>query len=142
MRRYGIRGLHKCQKGLAAVEMALIFPIVVIFIFLTMDTGLFFYDYVSAANALREGGRCGAVGYDDASVVARVVETSGFSAPVDVVVDRTGGQLGDDLVVTGTFSHEWLLPAEILSAPTEFTRSITMRLETDSADKVDCGTGV
>ncbi len=136
------KALGVVQQGLAAVEMVLIFPTIVIFIFLTMDVGLFFYDYVSASNALREGARCGTVGYDDASVEARVIETSGFSAPVSVTIDRTAGKIGSDIVVTGTFDHEWMLPTEIFAVPSQFTRSVTMRLEDDTFTRTNCGSAV
>ena len=135
----GARGLRKAEEGLAALEMALIFPVVVLFIFLTMDTGLFFYDYVSAANALREGARCGVVGYNDASVQDRVIETAGFSKPIQVTVNRTTGQVGADLIVDGQFTHDWILPATAFGAPTQFERKVTMRLETDNFTKVNCG---
>lgn len=134
-----VRTLAKAEEGLAALEMALIFPVVALFVFLTMDMGLFFYDYVGAANSLREGARCGAVGYNDASIQQRVGNTAGFSDPVTVSVNRTTGQVGGDIVVTGTFDHRWILPVQVLSAPTSFTRTVTMRLETDTFNGVGCG---
>ena len=73
--------LWKREEGVAILEMVMIMPVIAMIIFLIMDMGLFFFDYVSAQNAAREGARCGAVGYSDASVEARVIEAAGFSDP-------------------------------------------------------------
>ncbi len=97
------RKLWKPQEGVAALEMALIMPVIAMII---IDTGLFFFDYVSAANATREGARCGAVGGADTVIEDRVAETYGFADPTLVVTDRTGGQIGDDIIVTTTFDHD------------------------------------
>jgi len=143
---FGMRLWKRDQKGLAALEMVLIFPIIVIFILFTMDAGLFFFDYVSASNSLREGARCGTVGYHDAAVEQRVVDTAGFSDPTTVTVTRAGGLVGDDITVEAEFDHQWLLPVTVISAPTSFTRSVTMRQETPGIDPdkvgLSCVTGV
>lgn len=123
------RRFWKRQDGVAALETALIFPAITLVILLIMDLGLFFFDFVSAGNAVREGARCGAVGHADAEIENRVQETAGFDTPVTVAVDRTGGQIGDDIVVTATFNHDWLLPATVLGVPDSFDIASTMRLE-------------
>lgn len=137
------------QRGLAALEMVLVFPIVFTFILLTMDAGLFFYDYVSASNSLREGARCGTVGYADSAVQQRVADTAGFSDPLTVTVTRVGTNVGDDIRVEAEFGHEWLLPITVLPIPTSFTRSVTMRQEYPGIDPakttptvLSCDTGV
>ena len=135
------RKLWKPQEGVAALEMALIMPVIATILLIIIDTGLFFFDYVSAANATREGARCGAVGGADPVIEDRVAETYGFADPTLVVTDRTGGQIGDDIIVTTTFDHDWILPADVFTVPETFTLSTTMRLETDTINADQCGAG-
>ena len=129
--------LWKREEGVAILEMAMIMPVIAMIIFLIMDMGLFFFDYVSAQNAAREGARCGAVGYSDASVEARVIEAAGFSDPTNV--DVTRGGVGGDIVVSADFDHQWLLPAGILGVPNIFTVTSNMRLETSGSNPAACG---
>ena len=131
--------LHRAQRGLAILEMALIMPLVVFLLLLIADFGLLFYGYVGASNSLREGARCGVVGYDDISVIDRVAEASGFVDTVDLSLSsRAGAQVGDDFTVTGTFRHQWITPIVGGLDITQYTRSITMRLETDTFVLTDC----
>jgi len=51
--------------------------VLLMFIFFIIDAGFFGYTYVSAANAVREGARCAAVGGTSAAVKARVTTASG-----------------------------------------------------------------
>ena len=129
----------KLQDGVAALETMLVFPAVLLVIFLIVDLGVFFFDYVSANNAVREGARCGAVGHSDVTVEGRVQTASGFTDPVLVSVDRTGGRVGDDIIVTGDFAHDWILPADVFGVPTSFSVSTTMRLESVEAPAGQCG---
>ncbi len=133
------RRLGRREDGAAAIELALLMPTILFLLFLIMDMGLFFFDYVSAANAVREGARCGAVGHADADVIDRVTSTAGF-ADAAVTVDRTGGQIGDDIIVSGAFTHDWILPVAVFTVPDQFTRSATMRLETSALAPGGCGT--
>lgn len=131
--------LHRAQRGLAILEMALIMPLVVFLLLLVADFGLLFYGYVGASNALREGTRCGVVGYSDSAVIERVGEASGFVDTVNLTLSsRAGAQIGDDFTVTGTFKHNWLTPVVGGLDVTQYTRSVTMRLETDDFTKTDC----
>lgn len=134
-----LRHLHGRQDGLAALETALVLPVVTVLIMLIMDVGIFFFDYVSAANSVREGARCGAVGHTDAAIDGRVGATSGFSDPLAVTVDRTGGQIGDDVVVTASFSHDWILPATVFGVPDSYEVSATMRIESLGPAAGTCG---
>ena len=129
----------KKQDGTAALETALVMPAVALLLMLFLDLGVFFFDYVSANNAVREGARCGAVGHDDVSVDVRVRDTSGFGDPVTVVTDRTSGQIGDDIIVTATYAHDWILSATVFGVPDQFSVSATMRLESSGQIAGSCG---
>ena len=114
-------------------------PLVVILLLLVADFGLLFFGYVGASNSLREGARCGVVGYDDVSVIDRIDESSGFVETVNLSMSsRAGAVMGDDFTVTGTFRHQWITPLVGGLDITEYTRSVTMRLETDTFVLSDC----
>ncbi len=136
-----VRTLHRAREGLTILEMALAMPVIVLLIFFIADVGLLFFGYVSASNALREGARCGVVGYTDSAVIARVEEATVVVDSGPILVSTTGTEVGDDLTVTGTFEHTWITPLVGGIAPTTFTRSVTMRLETAPAQRPGaCGT--
>ena len=131
--------LHRAQQGLAVLEMALIMPLLVFSLLLLADLGLLFYGYVGASNSLREGARCGVIGFDDNSVVERVTEASEFVEPVSITLsDRSSVAIGDEFTVTGTFEHQWLTPIVGGLDITQYTRSVSMRLEVDAFTKTDC----
>ena len=133
------RRLHRAREGLAVLELALVMPLVVILIMAAADVGILFFGYVNAGNALREGARCGAVGYSDAAVVQRVEELSGYSDPVSVVVsDRSTALIGDEFTVIGSFDHDWITPIVGGLGLTQYVRTATIRLETDEFDRAGC----
>ena len=134
-----IRDVHKNEEGLAALETALVFPTVMLIVVLIMDLGIFFFDYVNAANAVREGARCGSLGYADGVVSDRVGATAGFPAPTTVDVDRSGGQIGDDIIVTANFDHDWILPASVFGVPAGYQVDSTMRIEALAPPAGGCG---
>ena len=59
-RRSALRWFSRRESGQAAIEFILIIPTFIIFLMLTVDFGMLAYEYVSAANAVREGARYGA----------------------------------------------------------------------------------
>ena len=136
-----VRSLHRAREGLTILEMALAMPVIVLLIFFIADVGLLFFGYVSASNALREGARCGVVGYTEPAVIARVEEATEVVDLTEISVVPAGTNVGDDLTVTGTFEHTWITPLVGGIAPTTFTRSVTMRIETAPAQRPGaCGT--
>lgn len=60
-RARGRRGLHR-EQGASAVELALIFPLVSLFLFGIIEFGVAFLQVQSIRTGVREGGRAAAVG--------------------------------------------------------------------------------
>ena len=130
--------LRKDEEGLAILELALIMPLVLIFIFFIMEMGLLFFDYVSASNAVREGARCGAVGYDDAAVTQRVKDVAVFPDDMTVALsDRTDAGIGEDFQVTGSFVHNWVILS--LFPTISWDTAVVMRLEMPGEDPKKTG---
>lgn len=63
------------QGGAAALEFALLVPIVVMLLFGTITTGLVYSDHLGITNAVREGARYGSVADVSASTWASDVQT-------------------------------------------------------------------
>jgi hypothetical protein len=86
-RRLRFLPLFRREEGQAAFEFVLILPFFVFFILLLIDFGIMMYEYVSVANAVREGARYGAVNCGGA--------VGGCSVQLiqDRVLERSGGIL-------------------------------------------------
>lgn len=137
------QALLRGDGGQAAIEFAAIMiPFAVVFV-LALDGGMFFYGYVTAANATREGARCGVVGGSTANIQARVLpELPGTSKSVTVTrtdVAPTDGVIGvgDRITVSSTWTYNWITPMSTfgLSGTTTKVFSSKMRLETSKTDK-------
>ncbi len=110
------------REGQAAVEFLLILPLFLLFLALLVDLGIFMYEWVSVANAVREGARFGAVNCgtgrcDAAQIVQRVVERSGGILTtqdqiVVVWVDNNGNgrnyDRGDSVAVSARHPYSFL----------------------------------
>ncbi len=155
-----LRRLRRDERGVAVLEMALLAPIIAFLFMFLIESGFFFFNYVSAANAVREGARCGTVGYTVTSIQDRVVEaSSGLSPNFDtgavtvVYADDDGdgivGELGETIQVSGEYEHRqlasWPFFGDVVRIfPASYTRSATMRLEVAAADanQTGCSVGV
>ncbi len=60
IRRPVRRGI-KDEKGQAAIELLLVFPVFIVIVLLAVDFGLWMYQSVSVASAVRDGARYAAV---------------------------------------------------------------------------------
>lgn len=133
------------NRGQALLEFALIFPIVIIFLFTIVDFGIAVDRRITLQHAVREGARKGAVAGDMTSIVeATVAQSQGLLAPANVTVcyedtDGNGntGDPGDNVRVSATFTYDFTVAiSEIFNAigatlPSgiEMTPSADMRLE-------------
>ncbi len=115
----------KCQKGVAAVEFALILPVLSILAFGMIEYSLFLYDQQMITNASREGARAGIVSSPSAltddeitTVVGNYVDNklinfNAANSPTTTIVRESADGLtfifGDDLTVTITYTYEFLL---------------------------------
>lgn len=86
------------QRGAVAIEFALIFTILAVFIFGIIEFGLFFSRYQVYQGAAREGARLAAVREDAATVQTRVEEAAepfDVTAPITVAVEGGGSECSD-----------------------------------------------
>ncbi len=113
----------RCQKGVAAVEFAIILPVLMLIIFGIIEFGLLMYDKQVITNASREGARAGIVvgvsRVDDDGIlemmdryIANHLITFGATPSLDITiepVDRTDMDFGDELTVTVTYDYDFLV---------------------------------
>lgn len=136
------------DRGAAAVEFALVVPILIVILLGVVDFGLQLNSQAVTANAAREGARTGSLGGSQAEVITAaksatvsLLNTSGTNPTVKVTCRLptnavcpsgldTSRQAGGTVVVTVSYVYKWLSPA-ILGLPASITVSKTseMRIE-------------
>ena len=133
----------KCQKGAAAVEFAIIAPLLFTLMFGIIEFSLLLYDKAVITNASREGARYGILWGPnrptDAEIEAKVgtytsnrLITFGTMVSPTTTISRSGTDPGDALTVTVAYNYDFLLLPNFVSALSGVTalNGITiMRLE-------------
>jgi Flp pilus assembly protein TadG len=121
------------QRGSAAVEFALVLPLILILALATLQVALLTKDELIVQGAARAGAREAAVSTDDASARQAAVDAAvGLDeAGIDVAVERGGGA-DEPVVVTVTYHAPIALPAVTWLFPdrVDLVASATMRQET------------
>ena len=133
------------EHGQSAVEFALAAPFLIAFILFIADVGFLGFNYVSAANSVREGARCAAVGGTQNAVATRVVMTAGnLSATVAVTpVAYSGPNIGASTTVSADFTYDFITPLNMIPGldlgTLTFNKRAVMRMETISpGTKTSC----
>jgi Flp pilus assembly protein TadG len=133
---------HDGERGQAAFEFAAIIVPLFLLLFLILDGGMFFSQYEHVTNEVREGARCSVVGGTDTNVRNRVLAAvPGGSVTVSRSTDDNGdgvtGGIGDNVLVSATWTYTWITPLSAFGfgATTTKTSSAAMRLETSTFTK-------
>ncbi len=131
----------RCQKGVAAVEFAIILPVLMMIILGIIEFGLLMYDKQVITNASREGARIGISDdvVSDADIEAVVdnyvlnnLITFGSPTPPVTTIDRVGMNFGDDLTVTVTYNYDFLILPGFVASLTEMqtiTTTTVMKMQ-------------
>ena len=138
------------QRGAAAVETAIIFILLMMFIFGIIEFGLLLFDKHILTNASREGARAGIVvglnRSDDQHLTVAGNEASGFCAAYLVGFGSSPGSLtiataltdsdgngspsrGDALTVSLKYSYNFLFLSALELGPVQLEAVSTMQLE-------------
>lgn len=103
------------DRGAAAVEMALVFPLIVFLVFAIIDFGRMFNTQITLTEAAREGARATALGLDAGPRVTSVTQgLSGVSSTVTPCAVNPAP--GDDAVVVVGHSFEFITPLSSLTS--------------------------
>jgi Flp pilus assembly pilin Flp len=131
---------HRDQGGAAAVEFALLLPLLVLLLFGMIEFGLAFNTRIQATNAAREGARMAVVGIGNWGDVGggtsfwQAVRQDGGLGDIDNCVLSTDGVVGGTLTVT--FDYPLNLAIPFMPNPPSWqtgTARATMRIEQLSA---------
>jgi Flp pilus assembly protein TadG len=130
----------KSQNGVAAIEFAIILPLLVLLLFGTVEFGLLLYNQQVITNASREGARAGIVAQSprlpDAQIAAVVTSYCGgnlitFGSPTtpNSVITRTGSTFQSDLTVDVTYNYSFLVLSSFGFGPLNLTARTVMKME-------------
>jgi Flp pilus assembly protein TadG len=110
------------NRGVAAVELALCLPILIVLVFGSIEVGLLFYNEQVITNASREGARAGIVAGTTNGDIEDIVENycngklinlngaSGSSELEEGAVTVTWPEVGDeDLTISVSYDYNFLL---------------------------------
>lgn len=126
--------VRDASRGSAAVELALVLPLVLMMALALLQVGLLAKDSLVVVQAAREGAREAAVTSDDTRIRQAALRGGGGLSEerTEVQVDRSGS-MGDPVTVHVRYRApmvvpfvEWLFPDEVLLGS-----AATMRQETD-----------
>lgn len=138
---------RKSQRGAAALEFALVVPVLILLVFGIVDFGNVMNAQSVVANAAREGARSAALGASStqaksvaSGAIATLPGASNVGTNVAVVcktalgatcsLDDATADSGGTVTVTITYVHSWLSPAILgLSNTLNIVQTSQMRIE-------------
>lgn len=121
------------EQGQTVTEFALVLPLLALLLFAIIQFGIVFHQYVTLTDAVRAGGRQGAVSRDianpEAAVVDRVQRSTSSLDQAELGIDVDSTWLrGSDVTVTATYPYD-INVLGIVVASGELTASTTERVE-------------
>jgi Flp pilus assembly protein TadG len=142
----------KDQKGAAAVEFAIVLPLLMMMLFGIVEFSIAFYDKAMITNASREGARSGIVlkagtdgegnredAVEDAEIESVINDfltgkliTLGTSNTPVVAITRDGFSTGDALTVTVTYIYDYyVIPGFVagITGPMTLNATTIMKME-------------
>ena len=136
------------QRGTAAIEFAIVLPLLMVFIFGIIEFGLVFYNKAMVTNASREAARSGIVYRDPPLTVAemqsvvdsycggRLISFGGGPSPTTTVPSGECTNHGDELVVNVAYQYEFLLLPDFLTA--FFTGGMPGSIDISAVTRMRC----
>jgi Flp pilus assembly protein TadG len=101
----------RTDRGAAAVEMAIVLPMLLLIMFAILDYGRLFHTQMTLTAAAREGARVAAFGGDP---TAHIAEIAGDDVEVTVQPCPASGGVGADTRVTVQFTFQFVTPIGLL----------------------------
>jgi Flp pilus assembly protein TadG len=128
------------QRGAAAVEFAIILPVLILLLFGAIEFGLLLYNQQVLTNASREGARAGIVSQAPRvsdGEIGSIVETYcvgnlvTFGAPnvPQTLVTRNGDTFQSDLAVDVTYNYDFLVLGNLGFGPQTLAARTVMKME-------------
>ncbi len=122
---------YKNQKGAAAVEFAIILPLLIMLVFGIIQFGIAYNNWISLTHAARHGARIAAVGdYESIEDFENQVRQSSPTVEIEnITLDIQGNYIGDPVVVTVS-GYVLIIDIPLVDSwPVQLTSEASMRLE-------------
>ena len=125
------------QKGVAAVEFAIVLPFLVLLVFGTIEFGVLFYNKQVITNASREGARVGITGASEVTIknivndycANKLINLNGDNQLLTENIVVSGPDVDNDLTVDVSFTNTFLLSQIIGFTDTTVSARTIMRME-------------
>jgi len=123
------------QAGQAAVELALVIPLLLLLVFGVFEFGRLLNAYLTLQHAAREGARLGVLGATDSEIIAVIESTAVTLRTSDLVIEispiQAGRTAGTIMTVTVTYAFEVVVPviSGIIGSSLPITSTLSMRVE-------------
>lgn len=125
----------KCERGQAAVEFALVLPVLLLLVMGIFEFGRIFFSYLVISEMAREGARYGVVGHTNTEIESHIESLNTALDPARLVItvtppDANRGR-GGGLTVAVDYSVDLVAPlvGAVLPDPFPLAASCTMREE-------------
>jgi Flp pilus assembly protein TadG len=125
----------RSEKGQAAVELALVLPVLVLLLCGIMEFGRVYDASLVITQAAREGARAGAVGDTDAQVTSAVKTVAGSlnqnNLSITISPPQSSRTSGDNITVEINYSVQLVAPviSKLVPNPFPLSASTTMLVE-------------
>ena len=143
-----MKALMDNQRGASAVEMAIVSPLLVVFLFGIIEFGLLFYNKAMVTNASREAARAGIV-YSDPPASVPEIQSVADNYLTGMLVSFGSGlphqtfvpsgvcdDHGKELVVNVVYRYEFLLLPDFLTA--FFTGGLPGSIDVSTETRMRC----
>lgn len=112
------RGRPSADRGAAAVEFALVLPLLLLIVFATIDFGRALNAQIVLTQAAREGVRLAALGGSQAAVVSRTQAAATGLSPVTVTINGCppGAGPAADAVVSVSYPFSFVTPIAAIAS--------------------------
>lgn len=132
------------QRGVAAIEFAIVLPLLVLLLFGIIEFSVLLYDKAVITNASREGARAGIVfvdqnpcGPSDAEIInviqsycSNYLITFGAATTPTTTIARSGCTVGDSLTVTVRYQYNFLIIPNLTFYGAGFPGGINVQAQT------------
>ncbi|TQS40725.1 TadE/TadG family type IV pilus assembly protein [Cryptosporangium phraense] len=124
-RRGGRRSSSGSDRGAAAIELAIILPIMLVMIFGVIDFGRLISAQATLSDAAREGARALAFNQDATLRAQKVTGTTGTTVTASVPCPTSGSTAASTATVTVSQTFTYLTPILTLLGGSGTTKTIT-----------------
>jgi len=119
------------ERGAAAVEMALVLPMLIALVFGIIEFGRAYNAKLELSSAVREGARSLAIGTPLAQITTTVSNAAAGLDPTKLTITTSGSPCapGGNATVTASYPFTYTIPPFFTQATTTLTASGAMRCE-------------